>query len=150
MFACTNSARVNRSVAEAASNRGLWCCRGDRATESDFTLPALLRRGNLTLAVSTGGASPLLAAGLRDQLEELVPESWAVAVELMAALRRKLLTGTYEKKYTHQVLSNLLKNHLLPLLEQENYCEIDRLLQDTFGHECTLQRLQVIQPERAL
>ena len=150
VFACTDSDQVNRSVAEAASSQGLWCCRGDQTEGSDFALPALLRRGDLTLAVSTGGASPLLAAGIRDRLEELIPESWEVAVELMAAIRRKLLTATYEKKYTYQVLSNLLKNQLLPLLEQENYCEIDRLLQDTFGREFSLQRLQVIQPERAL
>lgn len=49
--------------------------------------PAVLRRGRLTAAVSTGGASPIAAAWARDQLGEILPERFDGILEQMASLR---------------------------------------------------------------
>lgn len=56
----------------------------------DFHVPAILRRGDLAISVSTGGRSPALARRLRAHLETLLPESWAGRTEQVARLRERL------------------------------------------------------------
>jgi precorrin-2 dehydrogenase/sirohydrochlorin ferrochelatase len=56
----------------------------------DFHLPAIVRRGDLAVAVSTGGRSPTLARRLRAHLEALFPEAWAERTERIAGLRDSL------------------------------------------------------------
>jgi precorrin-2 dehydrogenase/sirohydrochlorin ferrochelatase len=55
-----------------------------------FILPSILRRGQLTVAVSTEGASPSLAKRLRQQLEDIFPQTYEAYIQL-AALARKYL-----------------------------------------------------------
>lgn len=56
----------------------------------DFHVPAILRRGDLALSISTGGASPTLARRLRADLEARFPTSWAERIALIAALRTEM------------------------------------------------------------
>lgn len=58
-----------------------WC---------DFHTPALVRRGDLTIAISTNGKSPALARRLRLYLSALFPPAWAERLDRLAALRREL------------------------------------------------------------
>ncbi len=69
-FAATDDRRVNRSIALAAKKRGIPVNVADSRAECDFILPARIIRGNLQVAVSTGGESPRLAAALRRKIEE--------------------------------------------------------------------------------
>jgi precorrin-2 dehydrogenase/sirohydrochlorin ferrochelatase len=56
----------------------------------DFHVPAILRRGELAISISTGGSSPTLSRRLRAYLAELFPEAWAERVARIAKLRREL------------------------------------------------------------
>ena len=58
----------------------------------DFHVPALVRRGDLLLTVSTAGAVPALAAELRAWLQDAFGEEWAERLEEIAALRKRLRT----------------------------------------------------------
>lgn len=56
----------------------------------DFHVPAILRRGDLALSISTGGASPTLSRRLRAYLGELFPDAWADRIARIAAMRSEL------------------------------------------------------------
>lgn len=56
----------------------------------DFHTPAVVRRGKLTLAAGTGGASPAVARAAREQLEAAFPEEWAHALDVIAKARAAL------------------------------------------------------------
>ncbi len=86
-FAATDAREVNAAVAEEAAERGIPVNVADRPAEGDFALPSTLRRGRLQVAVSTGGASPTLARGIRDQLEELFGPEWSGLVERLHPAR---------------------------------------------------------------
>ena len=73
-FAATNRRDVNAAVALEARERGILANVADKPAEGDFALPSTLRRGQLQVAVSTGGASPALAQRIRRELEEVVEE----------------------------------------------------------------------------
>ncbi len=147
VFACTDRPEVNRTVIEEARRHGILCSCSEQPSQADFALPALLRRGPLAIAVSTGGGSPALAAQLRDHLAEQLPDSWGLGVEIIAAVRRKGLTEEPLKKYNQQVLRNFWEEQLIPALEQETAEAVDRLLQETFGKEFSLAQLLIQLPE---
>jgi precorrin-2 dehydrogenase/sirohydrochlorin ferrochelatase len=56
----------------------------------DFHVPAILRRGELAISISTGGASPSLARRLRGYLAELFPEVWAERISRIAGMREAM------------------------------------------------------------
>jgi precorrin-2 dehydrogenase/sirohydrochlorin ferrochelatase len=74
-------------AAQARANGALVHIEDDPA-RSDFHMPAVLRRGELMLAVSTGGASPALAVRLKRALAELFGPEWRGRTEEIALLRR--------------------------------------------------------------
>ncbi|HLJ82043.1 MAG TPA: bifunctional precorrin-2 dehydrogenase/sirohydrochlorin ferrochelatase [Ktedonobacterales bacterium] len=66
----------------------------------DYIVPSILRRGQLTIAVSTEGASPSLAKRIRQRLETLFPPAYAAYLRLAAAARRQLRAAsvTYDRR----------------------------------------------------
>jgi siroheme synthase-like protein len=86
----TDDPRVSEAVAAECRERGVWVNCADRPASCDFILPAVLRRGAVTLAVSTGGASPTMARAVREELDALLPEEIAPLTEVMAEVRGAL------------------------------------------------------------
>jgi siroheme synthase-like protein len=83
VVAATADTAVNRRVFADAEARALLCNVVDVPELCSFILPALLREDPITVAVSTGGASPALAQRLRDEIAQVVrPEHAALAVRL--------------------------------------------------------------------
>jgi siroheme synthase-like protein len=90
VVAATDSRAVNRAVAADAEAAGVWVNAVDDPEVCSFTAPALLRRGPVVVAVSTGGRSPAMAGWLRDRLAGLVGPEMGVAAELLAEARATL------------------------------------------------------------
>ena len=84
VITATDDASVNAAVAEDAKAARVWVNSADDPDNCSFILPAVARRGAVTVAVSTGGASPALASRLRTLIaeRELTPEVESAAVEL--------------------------------------------------------------------
>jgi siroheme synthase-like protein len=72
VVAATSDEALNRRVYADASERRIFCNVADVPELCSFILPALHRRGPITVAVSTGGASPALAQWLRDSFAQQV------------------------------------------------------------------------------
>ena len=88
VFAATNLREVNAAVTREARGRGIPVNVADEPSEGDFALPSVLRRGQLQVAVSTGGASPTLARRVRNELESAFGSEWAGVVEALGRARR--------------------------------------------------------------
>jgi len=89
--AATNSRNANSAVFRACKPRGVLCNSVDDPEHCDFIYPAVVRRGPLQIAISTGGRSPALAARLRRELERQFGPEWAARVEELGRLRKGLL-----------------------------------------------------------
>ena len=81
------------SVASAAREAGLLVNVEDVLPLCDFHTPAVVRRGGLTLAAATGGASPAVARIARERLEAAFPPIWGEALEEVARARQALRTA---------------------------------------------------------
>lgn len=95
-FAATDDPAVNAAVAEACMQRGIWCNVADDADHSDFHVASTVQRGSFTLAVHTGGASPALAAAVKQQLETQFDHRWARFAEILQHWRQQATEQTTE------------------------------------------------------
>lgn len=86
VFACTDDRAVNAEVGRLARQRRIPVLVADRQDESTFFTPATLRDGALAIAVSTGGASPVLAREVRERIVATLGPGWD---RLVDAARRE-------------------------------------------------------------
>src|SRR5262249_30290683 len=68
--------QVNRQVVEDAQAHGVWVCSATEPDEGDFQTASTIRRGDLTVALGTGGAAPALTRALRRRMEATLDEQF--------------------------------------------------------------------------
>jgi precorrin-2 dehydrogenase / sirohydrochlorin ferrochelatase len=90
VFAATNSREINLQVKIAAKD-GQLVNIADAPDASDFQIPSNVKRGKLTIAISTSGASPTLARKIRRDLEQKYDESYQEAVDFLHRCRKSIL-----------------------------------------------------------
>ena len=90
VIAASGDTVVNRTVADAAAARGVFANVVDDATLSSVHVPARVRRGRLQIAISSGGAAPVLTRRLRERLDAELDDSIAALVDLLARERARI------------------------------------------------------------
>ncbi|MHB1141748.1 MAG: siroheme synthase CysG [Sulfuricaulis sp.] len=90
VIAATDDVAVNRRVSEAARARGIPVNVVDQPELCTFIMPSIIDRSPVTIAVSTGGRSPVLARLIRARLESLIPAGYGGLAKLVTAFRDKV------------------------------------------------------------
>jgi precorrin-2 dehydrogenase/sirohydrochlorin ferrochelatase len=90
VFSASDHPAVNAAVCRDARSLGIWVNAADDPEHCGFILPAVLRRGELVVAVSTGGASPAVTRAVREELEEYFSSDYAQLVQIASEVRREL------------------------------------------------------------
>ena len=103
----TASRSLNERVYREAQERGVLCNVVDVPDLCDFFYPAVVRRGDLQIAISTAGQSPSLAQKLRQQLERQFGDGYAAWVEQLGETRRLVLASDLDKETKSELLHSL-------------------------------------------
>lgn len=88
--AATDDAAVNQAVFIEGEGRRIWVNGADDPDHCSFTLPSVVRRGSISVAISTGGRSPALAAWLRRRLSDEMGPEYEVLLDLLSSERRAI------------------------------------------------------------
>lgn len=120
VFAATGDATVNAQVCAEAEALGKLVNSADDAEAGGFIVPATLRRGRLTLSISTAGASPALAAKVCRQLEDTFGEEYAHYLELLHELRSAVQTTVADTSERQELFRAMMSWELLPLLKSDS------------------------------
>ena len=89
-IAATDDEKTNQVIAHEAGRKGVLVNVVDRPELCDFIVPAYIKRGDVTIAVSTNGKSPALARKIRARLEQDFGEEYAALAELIGEVRGEL------------------------------------------------------------
>lgn len=135
--AASDDADVQRAVATEAEAAGVLLNVVDVPRLCTFTFPAIHRQGGVTVAVSSGGASPGLARRIRDDLARHVGPEHATFARLLGRVRERLEPGAERRG----VLRGLLASPILEWLRQGRFEDIDELLARVGGRGCSLTAL---------
>jgi len=107
-FAATNDSAVNDEVVREAHRRRVRINRADGSDQyyGDFTVPAMLRRGAITVAVSTDG-SPALAATVRDHLAAALSPRWTELATLLPVVRGLIMSANLPANRRAEIFRDL-------------------------------------------
>ena len=139
MLAYATTRDVVRQLVDEAERERVLLNVVDVQEACTFFAPAIVARGDLQVAVGTGGASPALAARLRTELAAHIGPEYGPFVAILGAVRRALASDPARG----DIVSTLAGSTLLDLLRAGRRAEIDALLARIAGDACTLDRLGV-------
>ncbi|MDQ7834457.1 MAG: bifunctional precorrin-2 dehydrogenase/sirohydrochlorin ferrochelatase [Humidesulfovibrio sp.] len=112
-IASTSSSQVNQRISDLCRLRGVLCNIVDQPDACTFIVPATVRQGDLTLAVSTGGQSPALAKTIRKDLQNAYGREYALFLALMGRLRTLVLAQGQETEANTALFRKLVGSRLL-------------------------------------
>lgn len=133
VIGATDEEPLNRRIHGDAQQRGLLCNIADRPEVCNFILPAVVRRGDLLIAISTSGRSPAFAKHLRRRLEAEFGPEYALFLELMGRLRQRLLAAEHAPEAHKPLFEALIAGGLLERVARQDIAGIDRLLLEVLG-----------------
>ena len=103
----TDSNSLNELIYCEAQRRGVLCNVVDVPEYCDFFYPAVVRRGDLQIAISTAGQSPSLAQKIRQQLERQFGAGYAAWVDRLGETRRLILASDLDQETKSELLHSL-------------------------------------------
>ncbi len=127
VFACATPA-VNAQVVADAKARHILVNSATDPAHGDFTLPSVVRSGDLTLAVSTGGAAPALARRLREKFESEFDAAFADWVRVLAEVRTVVLTEVPDHDRRRELLDGFAEWPWLARLRAEGADVVKRAM----------------------
>lgn len=116
--AAAGDAAVNRAVWQEATALGIPVNVVDEPACSTFIAPAVVRRGSLVVAISTGGRCPALAAWLRRRIEALVGPEYGELTELLGSLRGEMMTAVPDPARRRAVWERMLRDEIVERLTE--------------------------------
>ena len=109
VIAATNDESLNEEIASQANHQGILVNVVDKPNICDFIFPSILERGPITVAVSTGGSSPVLARLLRTKLETMIPGAYGRLAKIVSEnripVRKKLVNSKSNRIFWEQMLN---------------------------------------------
>jgi len=133
VICATDNEELNLKVSRDAEKLNMLCNIADRPEACNFILPALVKRGDLVIAVSTSGKSPAFAKKLRKDLEKQYGAEYADFLRLMGAVRTKLLSKSHEPEEHKHLFEKLIGRDILQLIKENDADKIDSLLSEVLG-----------------
>ncbi len=127
----TDDGAVNAQVAAEGKRTGVWVNAADDPANCDFILPAVIRRGSITVAASTGGTSPALARRLREELEAYLTEEMPALADLLGEVRADLKSRAMLPDA--EVWQSAIDEELRVLLAQRKYRQAKARLLEALG-----------------
>jgi precorrin-2 dehydrogenase/sirohydrochlorin ferrochelatase len=141
VIGATDDEALNRRISAEAGRRQILCNIADRPQMCSFILPSILQRGDLTITVSTAGKSPAFAKKLRRTLAAQYGEEYAAFLELMGAIRQRLLAGAHAPEAHKPLFEALIEADLPALIRTNQRDAINALLEKVLGKGYRVEEL---------
>jgi len=133
VMAATDDPEVNAQVSAAAKQRGIWVNVADDPEHCTFIVPAQVKRGDLTLAISTGGASPALARRVREELQEHFGPEYGPYLDLLKRVRTRLLTERRAHPDNAGLFHRLVRSPLKDAVALGDRARVLKVLHEVMG-----------------
>lgn len=118
VISATDDSYINRKVADECLKRNILVNVVDEPDKCSFIVPSVMRRGDLCIAISTSGKSPLLSKKLRLKLEKLFEPEYAEYLELMGKIREKVLQEVSDQKSRREIFECLVNSDILESIQK--------------------------------
>ena len=120
VIAATDSRKVNSSIAAFCRAHHILVNVVDAPEESTFTVNSFFQRGDLLIAVSTGGKAPAISKRIREELEERFGQEYETALNIAGEMRKEALEKIEDKDQRREFLQELARWDLPRMLCEDS------------------------------
>jgi precorrin-2 dehydrogenase/sirohydrochlorin ferrochelatase len=124
VIGATDDETVNGRVAQSARARGIPVNIVDDPARCDFILPSVVERGDLVIAVSTGGKSPALARKIREELEGVYGMEYAILLEILGELRDRVIASGSSSAENGERFAAVVRSGILDDIRRKSWTEV--------------------------
>ena len=110
VIVATNDIKMHESIFKESRGKNILVNSVDNTEFCDFIFPSYIKRGDLTIAFSTSGASPAFAKHLRQYFENLIPDGVEEFLSKLKNLRKELPKGKERMEYFERMVSDYFKD----------------------------------------
>jgi precorrin-2 dehydrogenase/sirohydrochlorin ferrochelatase len=139
VIGATDEESVNGRIAKDARDRGIPVNIVDDPVRCDFILPSVVERGDLMIAVSTGGKSPALAKKLREDLEEAYGPEYAVLLEILGELRGRVIAAGRSSAENRKCFEAVIRSEILDDVRRKDWAKVKETIRRVTGVEMEVE-----------
>jgi precorrin-2 dehydrogenase/sirohydrochlorin ferrochelatase len=132
IIGATDDEKTNAQISLDARGKGIPVNIVDDPQKCDFILPALVQRGDLAIAIGTGGKSPALARHLREELEAKYGKEYEILLNILGGLRVIMVKNEGIGK---DWFESLLAEGILNSIKEKNKEKVKKTVQKITGEE---------------
>lgn len=128
IIAATDDKALNRRVSKTAREKGLLVNVADQPSDCNFILPSIVKRGDLSIAISTSGRSPALAKKIRTVLERQFGAEYEAFLVLMGYLREEVLSIGLPQEENRRIFFSIVESGIIEALSERDWDRIESIL----------------------
>ena len=111
VIVATDTVELHKEIYDESRGSRILVNSVDNTDYCDFIFPSYVQKGDLTIAFSTGGASPAFAKQIRRHFEKIIPDSVGEFLQKMKALRSEMPKGKERMKYFDELVEEYFKKN---------------------------------------
>ena len=139
VIGATDREDVNGTISRDARKRRIPVNIVDDPARCTFTVPSVFRRGDLQVAVSTGGKSPALARRVREELEKRYGPEYETLLEIMGTLRGKIVGRGTPWEDNRELFESVLDSDILRHIRDGRGDSVRRIVRDLTGEDMEVE-----------
>ncbi len=132
VFGATDDHQLNSRLADEAKAAGVLANMADSPISGTFVAPAVLTRGDLVIAISTGGDSPALAKKIREDLESVYGEEYAELLNVLERVRERAKREVADQGRRRALLERAVESDLLRVIRTGDVAGVERIVEGLF------------------
>lgn len=132
----TDDEKTNAIISLDARNKGIPVNIVDDPQKCDFILPSIVEKGDLTIAIGTGGKSPALARHLREELESKYGAEYEIFLNILGNLRAKMVKNAGAGK---DWFTSLLEAGILDVIKEKDREKVKKIVKKVTGEEVEIE-----------
>ncbi len=138
VIGATDRDDVNERIYRDSRSRGILVNIVDEPTRCSFIVPAVFRRKDLLIAISTGGKSPALARRLRENMEDKYGPEYGILLDIMGNLRKKIIARGGTSVENKRIFESVLDSDILRYIREEEWYKARKIVKDRTGEKMEL------------
>ena len=143
-YAVTEDESLGATVAAEAEREGVWVNVMDKPRYCSAITPAVVHRGPVAVAISTGGASPAIAKRVREKIARVIGPEYGVAATILGGIRTLVMAREADAGARAKLFGALLDSELLEALRRRDEAAVDTLLGTLVGADVSLSSLGLL------
>lgn len=133
VIGATDDNRINQRIADECSERNILVNVVDETPKCNFIVPAVIRRGPLSISISTDGKSPMLARRIREELEQSFGPEYSEFLNLMGDIREHVIKHVPEEAKRRDMFHSLVYSDIIDLLRDGQHDKVKERINHVLG-----------------